>query len=91
LDRANLDDEAERLGGRTLEEGFQPASRGRSRERAAGGGELERRSGSGARGAGLSRDEPDEGLRESEAVSRGSAGSFRRGRPMSLRPVSNSD
>ncbi len=82
-----------RPGSRPLDGDFQPVPRGRARDRTAGGDEFDRRPASAARGAALSREPLDDEFRETEPASTGrsAGGTFRRGRPMSLRPVSNLD
>jgi thioredoxin len=87
------DEDERRIGGRSVEEGFQPVPRSRTRSRGAVGGDTDRRSASASRGTNPPRESLDSQLGESEEAStaRGAGGTFRRGRPMSLRPVLNAD
>ena len=74
---------------RNANSGFRPVARGPGRDRGLESGELERRPPTAPRGGGSSRDSLPEELGDSEGSipERNPAGTFRRGRPMSLRPV----
>ncbi len=78
---------------RNADASFRPVSRAQGRDRGLDSSDTERRSSSAVRSGGIPRDSSQDELGESEGAMpvRHSGGTFRRGRPMSLRPVTTEE